>query len=196
MWLIIINPFLYIGDKWIFWSNVRTCSVPTYETIVVCGASIRVLSQLWWWQSDYNGCCAATFQNFHSEEGWNWQGEWDDFIRVLGGEIRCSYICIRTLAPYAQQSLRCIREPSHRLLLVSRQRLLDQLYPTASAIVSDCSVPFSDCSVPFFRLLWQSFPFALNFSDCSCSPFRLLSNFFRLLSNFFPIAQYLLFIAQ
>ena len=75
---------------------------------------------------------------------------------------------------------------------------------TASSIVFDCLVPFPIARC-LFRLLWQSFPSALNlfrllcdFSDCSGSRFRLLGTFFRLLGTFFrllwqsfPIAQQL-----
>ena len=67
-------------------------------------------------------------------------------------------------------------------LLGSRPRLLDQLYPTASAVVFDCSVPFSDCSVPF--------------SDCSDSWFRLLLTFFPLLCAFFRLRWQSFLIAQ
>ena len=60
---------------------------------------------------------------------------------------------------------------------------------TASAIVSDCSVPFpvAQCFLPialnFLRLLWQSFLI----SRCL---FRLLG-FFSIARQLFPIAQYL-----
>ena len=93
------------------------------------------------------------------------------------------------------------------LLPGSRPRLLDQSYPTASAIVSDCSVPFSDCSIPFSDFSDSRFHLLLTFSDCSvpfpialavvsdcsvpfsdCSvPFSLLSNFYGLLSTFFQL---------
>ena len=69
------------------------------------------------------------------------------------------------------------------LLTGSRRRLLDQLYPTAPAIVFDWSVPFSDCSVPFSNCSDSRFRLLLTFRIALCL-FRLLSKRIRLLSDY------------
>ena len=98
---------------------------------------------------------------------------------------------IRTLALYVQQSWLCIRIHPHTLLPGSRPRLLDQSYPTALAIVSDCLVPFPIAQYLFLvALIVMSVCSYTTFPTALCL-FRLRWHSFLIAQQRFPIAQYL-----
>ena len=95
---------------------------------------------------------------------------------------RQSSMCARPVVPDCISSRFWLLSAISRLLSAFF-RLLWQPFPFA--------LNFFLIALCLFQLLWQSFPFALNFSrllcafsDCSSSCFRLLSNLFRLLSTF------------